>query len=204
MDQRPEVKEYFEQYRDGSSAAELWEGGIYDPSFTAVAKDMENFVAQNYQNPRILDLGCGAGDMISFMRRTGNGDTTIVGMDISSIMSGYTHRNEEAEGITGDAKHIPFREESFSGLWSTKTIHFLDREDQKDVLDECYRVLESSGIGTVGFKTEEPDESREEYPLVEYVTPLERAKEMVRDTGFEICEVDRRDTHRHLIKFQRP
>ncbi len=61
---------------------------------------------------------------------------------------GYLHfdiRNIKETDVVGDAKNLPFEDESFSEIFSRFFLEHLFRSDAKKVLSEMYRVLKKGG-----------------------------------------------------------
>jgi SAM-dependent methyltransferase len=88
---------------------------------------------------RILDVGCGAGNMIHHLSRYG----TVVGIDNNSIplriarQRGYDARLAQAE-------EMPFEDKSFDLVTALDVIEHCDEDVQ--ILRECYRVCADDGL----------------------------------------------------------
>jgi ubiquinone/menaquinone biosynthesis C-methylase UbiE len=91
------------------------------------------------ENARILDVGCAKGFMMYDFKKL-MPHAHIEGLDISS----YAKENaiEEMKPFihTGNAKDLPFKDNSFDLVICINTIHNLKREDCKQALRELQRV----------------------------------------------------------------
>jgi len=92
---------------------------------------------------RVLDLGCGTGQLAARVKRERPG-VEVVGCDFSAgMLSRASVRRRDVRWIQGDAGRLPFRDGSFDAITSTEAFHWFP--DQHAVLAECYRVLEPGG-----------------------------------------------------------
>lgn len=88
---------------------------------------------------RVLDVGCGAGNMIHHLSRYGR----VIGIDNNPIplkialQRGYDARLASAEDV-------PFHAESFDMVAALDLIEHCD--DDVQILEECYRVCTPSGL----------------------------------------------------------
>jgi arsenite methyltransferase len=113
-------------------------------------------------NERLLDVGCGRGAVaILAAKRLTHGKA--VGVDIwsSSGQSGNAYevplRNAEIEGVaerlqlhTGDARELPFPDESFDVVTTSLALHHIPSESGRSrSLDEILRVLKPGGVALV-------------------------------------------------------
>jgi ubiquinone/menaquinone biosynthesis C-methylase UbiE len=90
---------------------------------------------------RLLDIGCGGGLLLRDAMATG---ADVAGLDHSPDMVDLA--KERAPGATvvlGDARHLPFADDSFTAVSMSVVFFFLD--DPIGVLQECRRVLRPSG-----------------------------------------------------------
>ncbi|XP_065845287.1 arsenite methyltransferase-like [Oscarella lobularis] len=105
---------------------------------------------------RVLDFGCGTGNMlIDLVRRVGSSGF-VVGVDpdedridiAKSRLSGHTYSNVEVHpgSIDEAAKFAPY-----DVINSNKVIHWIVREEQEDILKRLYGLLKPGG--RLGFTT---------------------------------------------------
>jgi len=101
---------------------------------------LDRWVRRN--NLSVLDVGCGAGNMIHHLSRYG----TVVGMDNNPLPLRIAHeRGYDAR--LGSAEDMPFEDGSFELVTALDVIEHC--EDDLQILRECYRVCAPEGLITV-------------------------------------------------------
>jgi len=115
-------------------------GGYYYNSkfWTEVVKDLNNFYKLK-NGSKILDIGCGKGFMLfDFMKL--NPNFVLEGMDISDYA--ITNAVPEVKKFlkVGDAKSLPYEDNSFDLVISINTTHNLEINQCKKALSEMERV----------------------------------------------------------------
>ena len=115
-------------------------GGYYYNSkfWTEVVKDLNNFYKLK-NGSKILDIGCGKGFMLfDFMKL--NPNFVLEGIDISDYA--ITNAVPEVKKIlkVGDAKSLPYEDNSFDLVISINTTHNLEINQCKKALSEMERV----------------------------------------------------------------
>ncbi len=118
-------------------------------------------VAIESLNPRrgekILDAGCGTGEVTAgILQKTGD-DGEVVGLDLSQdmldIAMGRLLSYKKAVLVRGSLESIPYPDDHFSGVVSVNVIHYLC--DLEQALKEFYRILKPGGrLVLVGFCTD--------------------------------------------------
>ena len=147
-------KEYGEMYFDGPR--EYGYGGYrYDGRWRPVAKDIvEHFNLK--PGDKVLDVGCGKGFLIKDLLELG---IDAYGIDVSE----YALMNCEKEVIgrlhLGNARSLPFPDNSFSAVLAINSIHNLNRGDCIVALKELQRL--SSGKGFVQVDSYHTPEGKE-------------------------------------------
>jgi ubiquinone/menaquinone biosynthesis C-methylase UbiE len=92
---------------------------------------------------RVLDLGCGTGQLAHRLRLT-NTRVCVVGCDFSAGMLRVARaRDRRVTWIQGDALHLPFARAAFDAVVSTQAFHWFP--DQAAALREIARVLRPGG-----------------------------------------------------------
>ena len=102
-----------------------------------------------------LDVGCGSGALaIAVAKR--NPQAKVVGVDLwgaeyASYSQSLCESNAAAEGVDnvsfepGDARHLPFADESFDAVTSNYVYHNITGSDKQGLLRETLRVLRKGG-----------------------------------------------------------
>lgn len=96
----------------------------------------------DYDDPTILDVGCGTGLNIEKIRRQGYEDA--VGVDLSFDALDYCRVRNLHNLVCGDATHLPLKGESFDIILALDIIEHLD--DDTQAIDEFNRLLKSRGV----------------------------------------------------------
>ncbi|WP_417558701.1 class I SAM-dependent methyltransferase [Mesoflavibacter zeaxanthinifaciens] len=93
-----------------------------------------------FQNPRILDLGCGDGRFTAFLGEFGDTDALELSAEAVRIAnSKHPHVNY----FQGDATGYPFESNTYHVVLSQEVIEHI--EDQEAYLNVCYHVLKKGG-----------------------------------------------------------
>lgn len=178
-----------------------WDASAYNAGHSFVYEKATDLVELLELDPtdRVLDLGCGTGELT---RRAAETGATVVGIDPARemIIEGC-ETTTTVDFVQGDARTLPFVR-SFDAVLSNAVLHWVDDRDQDTVLSEIRRVLkpggrfvaEFGGTGNVsrivrgvqaalfnnGYEVENPWY----FPTVsEYATRLERH-------GFEVRAIE--------------
>jgi SAM-dependent methyltransferase len=88
---------------------------------------------------RILDLGCGDGQLTARIVASGAG---VVGLDASAQMAAAA-RARGIEVAEGSAGQMPFEAHSFDAVFSNAALHWV--RDQDAMMSEVHRVLKPGG-----------------------------------------------------------
>lgn len=109
-------------------------------------------------NEKVLDVGCGRGLILNAAaRRLTTGKAVGIDLWNTRDQSGnhpdVTRKNAKIEGvaekieiITGDARHMPFDNDTFDVVVSSLAIHNIyNREERRKALSETFRVLKPGG-----------------------------------------------------------
>lgn len=113
----------------------------------------------------LLDVGCAKGFMLYDFARLIPG-MTLRGLDISSYA--IEHAKEEIASLVevGDARSLPFADDSFDVVVSINTIHNLEGEELECALREIERTSRVGSFVTVdAFRNEEERELMEAWNL---------------------------------------
>lgn len=102
----------------------------------------------NLKGKKVLDVGCGAGRMIKFLKNEG---ATVSAADISEGMLKIVRKKfSDVEAVNADIRDLPFGKSGAAKDWqfdiviATFVIVHLDTLDK--AFDEIYRVLKDDGV----------------------------------------------------------
>lgn len=97
---------------------------------------------------RVVDVGCGTGNLLPFLAGPGIGMQEYVGVDLSAEMLGIARTKPgpprvPTRWVTADAGRLPLRDGSFDTVVSASALHYW--EDVDAALAEIRRVLRPGG-----------------------------------------------------------
>ena len=92
-------------------------------------------------NSKILDIGCGTGETISFVKAILK-DAEVTGVDNSQVAVNFSKKRGH-NVIKVDALHLPFKDDFFDAILMLDVIEHI--EDDKAFLLEAKRVLKKNG-----------------------------------------------------------
>ena len=158
------ARQFGEEYFDGDRL--FGYGGYnYHPRFwTGTVRRFRDHY-QLADNAAVLDVGCGKGFMLHDFTQLMPG-LTIAGIDISQYA--YDHAMEDVQPFiqVGDAKELPYEDDSFDLVISINTVHNLPLEECKQALREIQRVSRKHAFVTMdAWRTEEEHERMLEWNL---------------------------------------
>jgi ubiquinone/menaquinone biosynthesis C-methylase UbiE len=108
---------------------------------------LDSFVQRLAPGERVLDLGCGPGQVGQYLAERG---PLVIGMDLAPQMLLWARRRTgNGRVVCGDMCSIPFRSGSFSGVVAFYSVHNLPRPALRTVLAEIHRILEPAGTFVV-------------------------------------------------------
>lgn len=113
----------------------------------------------------VLDVGCAKGFMLYDMQRLIPG-IKLKGIDVSEYA--INHCKEEVRSIleVGDARRLPFDDDSFDVIISITTLHNLERDDLAIALQEVERVSRKGSFITLdAYRNEEEKQRMEAWNL---------------------------------------
>lgn len=130
-------------------------GYAYHPRFwTETVKRFRDYY-QLAEDAAVLDVGCGKGFMMFDLTKL-MPKMTIAGIELSRYA--VEHALEEMKSLIriGDAKRLPYADQSFDLVISINTIHNLPLEECKQALREIQRVSRRYAFVTMdAWRTEE-------------------------------------------------
>ena len=98
---------------------------------------------------RILDLGCGTGQLSARLAGT-HTDAAVTGCDFSSgMLRQAAARSDVVDWVRGDAGCLPFGDGSFDAVVSSEAFHWFP--DQRRAAEELFRVVTPRGLVLVAL-----------------------------------------------------
>lgn len=102
----------------------------------------------------ILDVGCGTGRNISFVKQALNKQKlNFYGVDYSSACIDYAKSQYRAQGVVfiqHDGAKLPFPDHTFDYIVSSHVMEHIPKQHQRVYLKEIARVLKSGGLAIIG------------------------------------------------------
>jgi ubiquinone/menaquinone biosynthesis C-methylase UbiE len=96
--------------------------------------------------PRLLDVGCGSGDVASFLARAMPRPVQAVGLDLKLLHVRQAPR--EVQPLVANACALPFRAESFDVVVVSLFLHHFDAPDLPAVLRSLYATCRRALVVT--------------------------------------------------------
>ena len=153
-------------------------------------KYTEQVLKNALSNPRILELGCGAGIPITRMLVDRGADVTA--NDISSKQVSMAKvRCPQAKFIAGDMTALSFEPASFDGAVSFYAIFHLPRAEQKGMLEKIHGWLRPGALFAFNLATMDREEIHGEFlghGMFWSSYGVDDSKAMLKDAGFELLE----------------
>jgi SAM-dependent methyltransferase len=118
----------------------VWEGRKFGAAFKEPKRiELYKYVASLCRGPKVLDLGCGDGELLSYV----NGDVEKYGIDFSKVAIEKALRRQIGHFEVGDIRKLPYQSESFDTVVLMEVIEHLD--DVDDVILQAIRVMKKDG-----------------------------------------------------------
>lgn len=102
-----------------------------------------SFALPYIKNKNVLDIACGTGYGLAFLKSTAN-SVTGVDVDIEAAVRAKSECDAKAQVLLGDGTNLPFVDESFDAVTSFETLEHLHA--RKQFLSELKRVLKPNGL----------------------------------------------------------
>jgi ubiquinone/menaquinone biosynthesis C-methylase UbiE len=126
-------------------SAKAYESRFMDVS--AYGESIDLFMKELGDHDRILDLGCGPGNMAARLLK-GMASLRITGIDLSAKMIGLARKNvPSASFALSDIRSLPFRKKSFEGIIASFCLPFhYDQEASTLIAGICHCLREGGHI----------------------------------------------------------
>lgn len=111
--------------------------------FAKVCQMISDIVKKSKEPPRLLDVGCGAGYLLTKLGRICD-NSTLIGVDFSKGRLQIAHERGVWNLVDACAEKLPFRPNTFSIIVSTETLEHIIKPDE--MLSEIESVLKKNGF----------------------------------------------------------
>jgi trans-aconitate methyltransferase len=121
-----------------------WNADAYDSDHSFVYESADDMVTLLNPDPTesVLDLGCGTGQLTHRIESSAN---RVVGTDSALDMITQAKENfPELSFVRSDARTLPF-DHSFDAVFSNAVLHWINDDDQDEVIGQVKQVLNSEG-----------------------------------------------------------
>jgi len=146
-EERSIARQFGEDFFDGARRYGYGGYSYHSKFWEPVVPAFEEFYNLTSES-RVLDIGCGKGFMLYDFTRLIPG-VTVAGIDISQYAIANAKEEVRPFVEVGDARELPFEDDSFDLVISITTVHNLEREDCKKALLEIERISSDGKFITV-------------------------------------------------------
>jgi ubiquinone/menaquinone biosynthesis C-methylase UbiE len=135
------------------AAGRDWRLPFYDPLVTLMGVDRTRKalidLAALTPNDRVLEIGCGTGSLLTWIKRVHPG-VTVIGLDPDPKALARAHAKARRAAVSiqldeGFADQMPYPDASFDHVFSSFMFHHLPRGAKEPTLREVRRVLKPRG-----------------------------------------------------------
>lgn len=184
-DDRKIARKFGQDYFDGDRRFG-YGGYTYQPRFwqPVVPTIIEYYGLDDESS--ILDVGCGKGFMLHDFALALPG-AELKGIDISSYAVSNAIDKVKSNIAVGNAKELPFEDQSFDLVISINTIHNLPLEECKQALKEIQRVSRRDAFITVdAYRTEEEKKRMDAWNLTALTyMHVDEWEKLFKEVGYE-------------------
>ena len=134
-------------------------GFSYNPKYwTPVIKTLTKYWNIN-SHTSVLDVGCGKGFLLYDLKKAVKG-IKVMGLDISNYAINNSMEEIKNNLVLGNAKKLPFADNSFDIVLSINTIHNLNNKECSIALREISRVSKKHAFITVDAYRDNTEKKR--------------------------------------------
>jgi ubiquinone/menaquinone biosynthesis C-methylase UbiE len=169
---------------------------------------LKSFAAENVQNGKLIDLGCGPGQTTKYLSDCGL--TDIIGIDISSAMIPVAKSiNPQLTFETADILSLKYRDNIFGSAVAFYSIVHFDYDQVKIAFKEIKRVLTGNGQFLFSFDIGDIivhlDNFLDQPVNIDfYFFETDRIIDLLKKTGFEIVDIIERYPYNRVEHPVRP
>jgi SAM-dependent methyltransferase len=145
----------------------------------------------------ILDLGCGMGRDLRIFDQFG---LRCLGLDFSKQMLSI-HGFKDC--VCASMNRLPFKKETFDGVWSCSSMKYLAYEELLETLKEVRRVLKFDGLCWIGLDEGEGEvtEKRDDIDLTLHLHSGNHFSSFLEELGVKILEKQHIKAWRDFLNF---
>jgi SAM-dependent methyltransferase len=157
--------------------------------------DLLPFLEELKPNSRVLDLGCGTGMDLLYIKRSGH---EAVGLEAAPKMVEIARaQNPGLEILEKNFLFLSLKEADWDGIWANCSLHHHESEIVQRVVATCFKGLKAGGVlGLVVYEGDESFEDREGDLLgpARFIRPFSEKAicSMLEQTGFKIKRVGKK------------
>ncbi|MEX2007738.1 MAG: class I SAM-dependent methyltransferase [Candidatus Levyibacteriota bacterium] len=180
----------------GESYASAWSYNgrqyVSDQELQFLKNSIKKYLTKKEHAVKALDLGCGAGRILSALENVKTIDT-LMGIDFSDEMLLYCKQRfinskKIKKLIHHDiSKKLPFQNETFDAVTSFRAVKY--NMNWKDIIKECERILKKGGIFIFDMPNINSINRLSNIEVAIHKTTLKELKQTLEKTGFEIMEI---------------
>jgi len=111
------------------------------PALYRMRKTIANYI-KKYEAQKVIDLCCGTGNQLKYLKNTGL--KQAVGVDIDPSMLAVAHKNNLNCQLQ-DATQTTFQDSEFDLAIVTLALHEKNKETAKAIVDEAKRIVKPGG-----------------------------------------------------------
>jgi len=159
-----------------------------------IESDLEIFDGvTEVKGKRIVDVGCGAGELVRMLTEKG---ALVTGIDIPDMVTKALEAEDVGDEVylIGNAESMPIDDDSTDIVVFVASLHHVPDPNMNKALKETYRILKNGGIAVI---VEPVGEKGSYFELVQLVEDEREIQRLARETvekspelGFEIKKED--------------
>lgn len=145
-------------------------------------KELRKFMNYLPGKATILDIGAGGGHDAAYLKEKGNHLTTLDNAQI--IIRETRQRYPDINAQLGDMTQTKLATESYDGVWCSNTFPHVAKEQQRDAIRECARLLKKRGVLYCNYRLP----AKSDKPTILTTTTSTELHRLLENTGFTLLE----------------